>query len=69
MAMYETTVRFPKSIHARLREEAKREGVSAAAYVRDLVIVHFARMDMTMDRRSTDKRPADESAEPHVPDG
>lgn len=61
MAMHETTVRFPASVYSRLQAEAKAEGVSAAAYVRDLVIVHFARMDMTQDRRSTDKPPTRES--------
>lgn len=47
MAMQETTIRFSASTYARLQAEAAREGVSAAQYVRELVVAHFARLDAT----------------------
>lgn len=45
MPMHESTIRFAATTYARLQDEAAKEGISVAQYVRELVVAHLARLD------------------------
>lgn len=61
MPMHESTIRFSATTYARLRQEAEREGVSIAQYVRELVVAHLATLDAKRqaDTPSKGKGPGD----------
>lgn len=55
--MHESTIRFSATTYERLRQEAQKEGVSIAQYVRELTVAHLARLDAQRgdDRPSRDR--------------
>lgn len=56
--MRETKVRFSASTYDRLLAEAQKEGVPVAQYVRELVIVHLARLPAQTGDKTVPKKRA-----------